>query len=119
MFRQRQRQLLYTARNNQLLANQAYEKVASAKQHVDLLLRTVMDGVYASQSDGGSERIAADEVPPHPLLPLDGEPGYLFGYPGNEITLFMKGSHFLTAVYTDLYRRRHSHTNTGHTVPTT
>jgi hypothetical protein len=98
MFRRRQRQLLYMARNYQLLAGQAYDRVASAKQHVDLLLHTVMDGVYASQRDGEHECIPADKVSPQPC---NAEPQYLFGSPGNEIMLFMRVPHFLITI---LYR---------------
>jgi hypothetical protein len=60
-WRRKQRQMLFAVRNFQLLATEAEEKMLSAKQQVDLLIRVALDEISAAQ--------ALQEQNQHPLQP--------------------------------------------------
>ena len=49
-WRQKQHQMLFAVRNFQLLATEAEEKMLSAKQQVDLLIRVALDEISAAQT---------------------------------------------------------------------
>jgi hypothetical protein len=49
-WRRKQRQMLFAARNFQLLAMEAEEKMLSAKQQVDLLIRVALDEISAART---------------------------------------------------------------------
>jgi hypothetical protein len=79
-WRRKQRQMLFAARNFQLLATEAEEKTLSAKQQVDLLIRVALDEISAArtlqeqkQHPPGSPRCFAIQLPSPPSQPE--EPG--------------------------------------------
>ena len=55
-WRRKQRQTLFAARNFQLLAAEAEEKMLSAKQEVDLLICVALDEITAARTNEQQQR---------------------------------------------------------------
>jgi len=81
-YRQKQRQMVFAARNFQIVAAEAEEKMLSSKQQIDLLIRLAMDEISAAQ-----QQVSADEDSPRCFdieMPL---PQCDIGYSGRETSL--------------------------------